>query len=110
MNIQIGDRFTSAAGEWEVVSHPATLHGAKAACASAKDGAASGRTRRDVAGACESSDSEDSVSLFGDLNAFFTDHRHCGDLDAGVDGEMVRITYDCGARMARRVGAADDPH
>lgn len=49
MNIQIGDRFTSAAGEWEVVSHPATLHGAKAACASAKDGAASGRTRRDVA-------------------------------------------------------------
>lgn len=67
---------------------------------------------RDVTwpGACESSDSEDSVSLFGDLNAFFTDHRHCGDLDAGVDGEMVRITYDCGARMARRVGAADDPH
>lgn len=50
------------------------------------------------------------MSLFGDLNAFFTDHRHCGDLDAGVDGEMVRITYDCGARMARRVGAADDPH
>jgi hypothetical protein len=29
MEIQIGDRFTDAAGEWEVVSHPATLHGAK---------------------------------------------------------------------------------
>jgi hypothetical protein len=29
MDIQIGDRFTDAAGEWEVVSHPATLHGAK---------------------------------------------------------------------------------
>jgi hypothetical protein len=29
MDIQIGDRFTDAEGEWEVVSHPATLHGAK---------------------------------------------------------------------------------
>jgi hypothetical protein len=29
MEIQIGDRFTDAEGEWEVVSHPATLHGAK---------------------------------------------------------------------------------
>ena len=27
--IQIGDRFTDEEGEWEVVSHPATLHGAK---------------------------------------------------------------------------------
>ena len=29
MEIQIGDRFTDEEGEWEVVSHPATLHGAK---------------------------------------------------------------------------------
>jgi hypothetical protein len=29
MEVQIGDRFTDAEGEWEVVSHPATLHGAK---------------------------------------------------------------------------------
>jgi hypothetical protein len=29
MDIQIGDRFTDEAGEWEVVNHPATLHGAK---------------------------------------------------------------------------------
>jgi hypothetical protein len=29
MEIQICDRFTDAEGEWEVVSHPATLHGAK---------------------------------------------------------------------------------
>jgi hypothetical protein len=28
MEIQIGDRFTDEEGEWEVVSHPATLHGA----------------------------------------------------------------------------------
>jgi hypothetical protein len=29
MDIQVGDRFTDEEGEWEVVSHPATLHGAK---------------------------------------------------------------------------------
>jgi hypothetical protein len=29
MDIQMGDRFTDEEGEWEVVSHPATLHGAK---------------------------------------------------------------------------------
>jgi hypothetical protein len=29
MDIQIGDRFTDEEGEWEVVSHPTTLHGAK---------------------------------------------------------------------------------
>jgi len=28
-HIQIGDRFTDEEGEWEVVSRPATLHGAK---------------------------------------------------------------------------------
>ena len=29
MEIQIGDRFIDEEGEWEVVSHSATLHGAK---------------------------------------------------------------------------------
>ena len=29
MEIQIGDRFTDEEGEWEIVSDPATLHGAK---------------------------------------------------------------------------------
>jgi hypothetical protein len=29
MEIQVGDRFTDEEGEWEVVSQPATLHGAK---------------------------------------------------------------------------------
>jgi hypothetical protein len=42
------------------------------------------------------------MSLLGDLDAFFTDHRQCGDLDAGVDGPVVWIACDCGARMARR--------
>jgi hypothetical protein len=42
------------------------------------------------------------MSLLTELNAFFTDHHHCGDLDAGVDGPVVWIVCDCGARMARR--------
>jgi hypothetical protein len=29
MDIQVGDRFTDEEGDWEVVSHPATLHSAK---------------------------------------------------------------------------------
>jgi hypothetical protein len=42
------------------------------------------------------------VSLLTELDAFFTDHHHCGDLDVGVDGPVVWIVCDCGARMARR--------
>jgi hypothetical protein len=48
------------------------------------------------------------VSLLTELDAFFTDHRLCGDLDAGVEGEVVWIACDCGARMARRVDEGDD--
>jgi hypothetical protein len=29
------------------------------------------------------------MSLLTDLDAFFTDHRLCGDLDAGVEDEVV---------------------
>jgi hypothetical protein len=29
------------------------------------------------------------VSLLPELDAFFTDHRLCGDLDAGVDDVIV---------------------
>jgi hypothetical protein len=32
----------------------------------------------------------------------------CGELDAGVDDEVVWIAYDCGARIAGRVDEADD--
>jgi hypothetical protein len=32
----------------------------------------------------------------------------CGDLDAGVDGDIVLIACECGASMARRVDEADD--
>jgi hypothetical protein len=36
------------------------------------------------------------VSLLTELSAFFTDRRLCGDLDAGVEGEVVWIACDCG--------------
>jgi hypothetical protein len=41
------------------------------------------------------------VSLLTELDAFFTDHHDCGDLDAGVDGPIVWIACPCGASMAR---------
>jgi hypothetical protein len=47
------------------------------------------------------------VSLLTDLDAFYTDHRLCGELDAGVEGEVVWIACDCGASMARRVDEDD---
>jgi hypothetical protein len=48
------------------------------------------------------------VSPLTELDAFFTDHNACGDLDANVDAEVVWIICDCGASMARRAdeGAA----
>jgi hypothetical protein len=48
------------------------------------------------------------MSLLTELDAFFTDHHDCGDLDAGIDEPIVWIACDCGARMARRVGEEDD--
>jgi hypothetical protein len=47
------------------------------------------------------------VSLLTELDAFFTEHQRCGDLDAGVEGDVVWIACDCGARMARRVDEGD---
>ena len=49
------------------------------------------------------------MSLLSDLDAFFTDHLRCGDLDAGVEGDMVWIACDCGARMLRRVALTTTP-
>jgi hypothetical protein len=42
------------------------------------------------------------MSLLAELDSFFTDHHHCGDLDAGVDGPIVWIACECGARMVHR--------
>jgi hypothetical protein len=43
------------------------------------------------------------VNLLTELDAFSTEHRRCGDLEAGVEGDDV-----CGASIARRVDEADD--
>ena len=49
------------------------------------------------------------MSLLTELDAFFTDHRASGDLDAGVEGPVVWIACECGARMARQVGEDEPP-
>jgi hypothetical protein len=41
------------------------------------------------------------VSLLTDLDAFYTDHRRCGELEAGVDGSVVWFDCECEARIAR---------
>ena len=46
--------------------------------------------------------------MLTELDAFYVDHRRCGDLDAGVDGPMFWMPCDCGARMARQVEEDDD--
>jgi hypothetical protein len=45
------------------------------------------------------------VSLLTELDALYTDHRRCGELEAGVEGPTVWFGCECGARIARR---ADD--
>jgi hypothetical protein len=47
------------------------------------------------------------VSLLTELDAFFTEHPRCGNLDADVDGSVVWIACDCGASMARRADEGD---
>jgi hypothetical protein len=47
------------------------------------------------------------VGLLTELDAFFTEHHHSGDLDAGVDWPIVWIACPCGANMARRVDERD---
>lgn len=42
-------------------------------------------------------------TLLDDLDAFYLEHRRCGELDGGVEGDRVWITCECGAGMARRV-------
>jgi hypothetical protein len=48
------------------------------------------------------------VSLLTDLDAFLDRAPRCGDLDGGVDEEIVWITCTCGASMARRADVDDD--
>jgi hypothetical protein len=43
------------------------------------------------------------VTLLAELDAFYTDHRLWGELDAGVDGLVVWFDCKCGAKMSRRL-------
>ena len=42
------------------------------------------------------------MSLLTDLDGFYTEHRRCGELEAGVEGPTVWFDCECGARIARR--------
>jgi hypothetical protein len=46
------------------------------------------------------------VTLLTERDAFYLDHRQCGELDAGDSG-MIGIAWECGASMARRVEEGD---
>jgi hypothetical protein len=37
------------------------------------------------------------------LDAFLQEHRRCGELDGGFDGQHVWLACPCGAQMARHV-------
>jgi len=39
--------------------------------------------------------------LFAALDAFLQEHRRCGALDGGVDGNVVWMSCECGARIVR---------
>jgi hypothetical protein len=41
------------------------------------------------------------ATLFAALTAFFPEHRRCGDLDGGVEGDRVWMTCTCGATINR---------
>jgi hypothetical protein len=46
------------------------------------------------------------VSLLTGLDAFYLDHRRCGDLDGDVEGVTIWLACECGARMVRRADNA----
>ena len=49
--------------------------------------------------------------LLAALDAFMQEHRRCGELGSGVDGERVWMACDCGAGIAHPVKlAALDQH
>ena len=45
--------------------------------------------------------------LFAALDAFLQEHRRCGDLDGGVDGDRVWMSCDCGAEILQRTSEDD---
>ena len=46
--------------------------------------------------------------LLAALDAFMQEHRRCGELDGGVDGDRVWMVGDCGAGIAHPLAALVD--
>ena len=44
------------------------------------------------------------MGLLTGLDAFYLDHRRCGELDGDVDDATAWLACDCGASMARSGG------
>jgi len=44
--------------------------------------------------------------LLAALDAFLQEHRCCGDLDGGVEGERVWMACDCGTAIVHAPGPA----
>lgn len=42
-------------------------------------------------------------AVLASLDAFVLEHRRCGELDGGVDGELVWMACDCGVGIAHPV-------
>jgi hypothetical protein len=42
-----------------------------------------------------------------ELDAFYLHHRRCGELEARVDGPVVWLDCECGARIARHADDGD---
>jgi hypothetical protein len=45
--------------------------------------------------------------MLTELDAFYTEHCRCCELEAGVDEAVVWIDCSCGARIARRADDGD---
>jgi hypothetical protein len=43
------------------------------------------------------------VTLLAAVDAFYLEHRRCGDLDGAVEGDRVWMTCSCGAVLVRVV-------
>ena len=43
------------------------------------------------------------MTILAALYAFYLEHRRCGDLDSGVEGDRVWMTCSCGAVLVRVV-------
>src|SRR5678816_4539054 len=46
------------------------------------------------------------VTLLADLDAFFQEHRRCGDLDSAVEDDRVWMSCTCGAVISRTLEPA----